>query len=230
MIPKQCGVFYFENWPYLQCCSTRLRSAAEMRRGCSWWKHEHWLERGRQSQWNLGVGGYILLCGRLGGSHVYQRAWNVYNCVNVFSHKKKRRNAVMIKFVLWYQLWHRRGDIFMFFCSLYSAGHLNASRSKQKDQRSSWRSIQNALNIKGTQLQTGAPDCTRVTSAWSVTSHWAAVLHSADRGEYLSSTNRQRGEESAADGGICAGVRVLSDLWLMGLIPALHCEAPGSLF
>lgn len=94
---------------------TRLRSAAEMRRGCSWWKHEHWLERGRQSQWNLGVGGYILLCGRLGGSHVYQRAWNVYNCVNVFSHKKKRRNAVMIKFVLWYQLWHRRGDIFMFF-------------------------------------------------------------------------------------------------------------------
>lgn len=83
------------------------------------------------------------------------------------------------------------GEKYPCFCSfLFTAFSFIASKGKQKDQRSSCRSIQATLNIKAAWLQKGTTDCTRVTSAWSLTSHWAAVLCSTDRGRYLSNTGR----------------------------------------
>lgn len=88
------------------------------------------------------------------------------------------------------------GEKYPCFCSFLFTrienytGHFIASKGKQKDQRSSCRSIQATLNIKATRLHKGITDCARVTSAWCLTSHWAAVLCSADRGRYLSNTGR----------------------------------------
>lgn len=114
------------------------------------------------------------------------------------------------------------GDTFPCFCSFYPAGHLNASQSKTKIAEIHIKSIQNTFNIKGARLQKGAADCTRVTSAQSPASLRAAVLGSADRG------HSNRHWEDVADDGICSGSVCFPELWLMGLIPLLHCEACGS--
>lgn len=110
------------------------------------------------------------------------------------------------------------------FCYFYPGGHLNTSQSKTKTQEIQIKSIQNTWNIKGARLQTGATDCTRVTSAQRPTSHRSAMLHSAGRGH----SNRHWEEE--VDGRICSGSVCFSELWLMGLIPVQHCQACGSFF
>lgn len=96
-------------------------------------------------------------------------------------------------------------NIHVFVVSVHpKRNNMDASKGKQKDQRTSCGSIQTTLNIKATQLQKGTTDCTRVTSACGLASHWAAVPCCSDRGQYYPNPGRG-GEETAADGGICSG-------------------------